>query len=92
MRVVHLLTEEEKGRGLQFAPEVGPGVVLFFHDVREGAVFHSRNVPGPFDLVFLDASGAVIDGERMRPPDQVAVAPPGSAAALESAAGSLVAP
>lgn len=89
LRTVVLDTPEMRERGLQHAARVEPGTLWVFPSVREGDLFHSRNVPEPFDLAFLSVDRVVLSVGTVRPPSGTAAAPPRTALAVEARAGLL---
>ena len=89
MRYAILDTFEKQERGLQHLTRIDPDLVLVFPYVEPGWVFHSRNVPEPFDLAFVSRDRRVLLLETVHPPTGTLRAPAGSWMALESAAGSL---
>ena len=87
MRFVVLRAPEDQERGLQRIPRVDADTLYVFPGVQGGAVFHSRNVPEPFDLAFLSGDWVVLWKGTLVPQADTAVAPLGTALALESRAG-----
>lgn len=87
MLVVVFQTPAEKARGLQWRPVIEPNALFVFPEVGPGDVFHSQNVPEPFDIAFLDAGGRVLKRTLVKPPDGLVEAPEGTASALEAKAG-----
>lgn len=87
MRLVILRTIHERERGLQFLHFIPEETLYVFEDISEGNIFHSENVPEPFDIAFLDENFTVLGMARMRPPRDRVKAPPGTALALESKGG-----
>ncbi len=89
MRIVVLRTLAEQTLGLQHMAEIPDGTLFVFPGVPPGGVFHARNVPGPFDIMFLSADYRLLKKETVRPPDGSATAPPGTAIVIEARAGLL---
>jgi len=89
MRYAILDTFEKQEEGLQHLARIDRDLVLVFPYVEPGWLFHSRNVPEPFDLAFVSRARRVIILETVRPPLGTLRAPAGSWMALESAAGAL---
>lgn len=89
MRVVVFATESERVRGLQFRKRIEPDTLFVFPDVLEGSLFHSRNVPEPFDIAFLTAEFYVLEMTRVDPPFGVTLAPRGTRIAVEAKEGNL---
>lgn len=87
MRIIVLRTLEEKKQGLQHLPWIPEQTLYVFEGVPEGIVFHSRNVPEPFDIAFLDDSFTVIGMARMQPPNDLVETPDGTAYVLEAKGG-----
>lgn len=73
--------------GLQHLRWVEDQTIYVFPEVYGGDTFHSRNVPEPFDIAFIDAADRVMDLRRMYPPDDLVTAPEGSVKAIETKAG-----
>lgn len=88
MQVVIYETSEERAQGLQHKPFIEPDTLFVFPDIHPGAIFHSRNVPEPFDLAFLSFDNRVLEKHRMIPMEAIAVAPQGTWTAIEAKAGS----
>lgn len=89
--VINLRTPEEKAKGLQGMSYIAPETIWVFHNIAPGVVFHSRNVPEPFDIAFLDAAGIVLAVHSVEPPRGVVQAPERTAMAIESKEGEMVA-
>lgn len=87
MRLLILQTPEERAMGLQHQPFVPDQTILVFPEIYEGDVFHSRNVPEPFDIAFIGEDRKVIELRRMYPPDDTVAAPEGTVKAIETKAG-----
>ena len=87
--VINLKTPEEKARGLQGMSQIAEDTLWIFHDVNPGIVFHSRNVPEPFDIAFLDASGRVLEVHTVEPPRGTIQAPERTSMVLESKEGEM---
>lgn len=87
MRLITFQTPEEKMRGLQHIPRIDDETAYLFPNTFEGAVFHSRNVPEPFDIAFIGPDGTVLELVRMEPQESLAQAPEGSVMAVETKAG-----
>jgi uncharacterized membrane protein (UPF0127 family) len=89
MKVKILLTKAEQSVGLQHLPAIPDDTIYIFVSPSPGGYFHSRNVIGPFDLIFLSADRQVISQRTMTPPGDVVATPPGAVYALESNPGVL---
>ena len=89
MRYAILDTFEKQEEGLQHLARIDRDLVLVFPYVEPGWLFHSRNVPEPFDLAFVSKDLRVLILETVHPPLGTLRAPAGSFLALESAAGTL---
>lgn len=89
MKIVDFATPEQKALGLQYFPWIPDDTVYRFMNVRPGTIFHSRNVPEPFEILFFSASGYLITRTTMTPPDQLVQAPTGTSYALEARPGVL---
>lgn len=87
MRIITFSTPVEKMQGLQHMRWIDDQTVYLFPNTFEGAVFHSQNVPEPFDIAFIGVDGTVLDLIRMEPPEALAQAPEGSVMAVETKAG-----
>jgi hypothetical protein len=63
-------TEESRQRGLMHrkALPADRGMIFVF-DREEPRAFWMKNVPFPLDIVFLDATGRVVDVKRLLPLD-----------------------
>jgi uncharacterized membrane protein (UPF0127 family) len=89
MKVKILLTKAEQSVGLQYLPMIPGDTIYIFVSPSLGGYFHSRNVIGPFDLVFLSSSRQVLFQRTMIPPNDIVATPPGAAWALEAKPGVL---
>lgn len=89
MKTVIFATDHDKTIGLQFRRRIEADVLFIFPDIGPSTVFHSENVPEPFDICFLDPLGRVLSVHLLMPPHDLVQAPPGTASAFESKAGSL---
>ncbi len=87
MRIITFRTPYEKSVGLQHKPFVEDETLFVFPEVGHGDIFHSKNVPEPFDIAFVEECGRVIFVTRMYPEDDLIEAPEGTALALEAKAG-----
>lgn len=87
MRIVTFQTPEEKAQGLQHLRQVDDRTLYLFPNTFEGAVFHSRNVPEPFDIAFVGPDGTVLHVVNMTPPGDLAKAPEGTVMAVETKGG-----
>jgi uncharacterized membrane protein (UPF0127 family) len=87
VRFVVLRSPAEQELGLQHRARVEADTLYVFPGVRGGAVFHSRNVPEPFDLAFLSEDWRVLWKGTLVPEADTAAAPFGTALAIESRAG-----
>jgi uncharacterized membrane protein (UPF0127 family) len=87
MQVVVFETPQEQAQGLQDLPAIDPDTLYVFPNIKPGTVFHSRNVPEPFDLAFLSFDNRVLDQRTIQPTREVAVAPQGTWTAIEAKAG-----
>jgi uncharacterized membrane protein (UPF0127 family) len=88
---VMLRTPAQKAKGLIGMSPIPSKVLFVFPDIGPGMTFHSRGVLEPFDIVFLDRSGVIIDAKRVTPSGGLATAPPGTRSAVEAKAGTFVA-
>lgn len=88
MNIKVLRSQEEKKQGLQHLAEI-PADTVYVFVAPLGGLFHSRNVPEPFDIMFLSPSLSVLGRSLVTPPDGVAFVPLGSAYALEAKVGVL---
>jgi uncharacterized membrane protein (UPF0127 family) len=89
MNIKVLRTREERDLGLQHLPRIPDDTIYVFVGPFLGGQFHSRNVPEPFDLVFLSASLQVMYQNRLKPPNDVVKIPPDVMYALEAKPGVL---
>jgi uncharacterized membrane protein (UPF0127 family) len=87
MRIIIFETPEEKMQGLQHMRWIEDQTLYLFPNTYEGTVFHSRNVPEPFDIAFVGSDGTILDLTRMHPPNALVQAPEGSVMAVETKAG-----
>lgn len=87
MRIVVFETREEQAMGLQYKFPIEPDTLFVFPGIRDGAVFHSRNVREKFDLAFLSYDNTVLYVSTLTPEDAIAVAPAGTWTAVEAKAG-----
>jgi uncharacterized membrane protein (UPF0127 family) len=84
---ITLDTPDKQAMGLQYLPSIPDNVIYKFPRIFKGAVFHSRNVPEPFEIAFVTADGYIIKCVLMTPPDSVYTAPPGTSYVLEARPG-----
>jgi uncharacterized membrane protein (UPF0127 family) len=89
MRIFVFRTVADKARGLQYRPFIEDDTLFVFHDISSGDIFHSQNVPEPFDIAFLDEDGEILISAQMMPPHDIIEAPSGTTHAVESKAGRL---
>lgn len=87
MKVVIYMSPEERALGLQHKPTIEPDTLFVFPYIHEGNVFHSRNVSEPFDLAFIGPDRHVLWKGVVVPTGGIAIAPPGTAMALEAKQG-----
>lgn len=90
MKVVVFRTAVEKERGLQHMTEIPDDTVWVFTAIQPGTQFHSRNVPEPFEVAFLDWELRLLAKHRVVPPAESIYAPPGTVYAVEAKDGVLV--
>ena len=89
MNVRVLETPEDQEEGLQHLDRIPSDTLYVFPVVPEGTVFHSMNVPEPFDIAFLREDYFVLTLARMIPESDRIKAPKASAMAVEAKAGNL---
>lgn len=89
MQIKILLTKEEQSVGLQFLLAIPDDTIYVFVSPSPGGHFHSRNVPEPFDLMFLSADRRVLCWGRVTPPNGTVSTPLDTAYALEAKPGVL---
>jgi uncharacterized membrane protein (UPF0127 family) len=89
MQIKVLRTREEMDLGLQHMTRIPNDTIYVFVGPFLGGQFHSRNVPEPFDLVFLSAGLQVMSQNRLTPPNDVVRIPPDVMYALEAKPGVL---
>lgn len=87
MRIVTFETPQEKMHGLQHLYWIEDQTIYVFPHVYGGDIFHSRNVPEPFDIAFIGEDHKVLDLRTMYPEDDLAQAPEGSVMAIETKGG-----
>jgi uncharacterized membrane protein (UPF0127 family) len=87
MKVVIFNSQDEQAIGLQFRRYIEADTLFVFPFIREGSVFHSRNVPERFDLAFLSPDRTVLWKGVITPSEEVAAVPPGATMALETKEG-----
>lgn len=87
MRVVVFVTPAEQARGLQYRRYIEPDTLFVFPGIPSKTTFHSRNVPEPFDLAFLDSNHNVLAKRMLTPTHDTMDAPEGASIALEAKAG-----
>lgn len=88
MKIQVLRTQAEKAQGLQHLTEIPDDMIYVFVGPL-GTQFHSRNVPEPFDIMFLSPTLNVLERQRITPPDGVVAVPLGAAYAVEAKVGML---
>jgi uncharacterized membrane protein (UPF0127 family) len=71
MKIKVLRTPEERDIGLQHLPRIPDDTIYVFVGPFIAGQFHSRNVPEPFDLVFLSSKLDLISKHRLVPPNDV---------------------
>lgn len=89
MNIIIFDTPALQARGLQHMNPIPADVLYVFPLVESGVSFHSRNVHEQFDIAFLDKDFKVLKIFLVTPPIGGAVAPAGTAMAVESKAGTL---
>jgi len=87
--IINLDTPEARAKGLQHMSYIAPETIWVFRDIKPGVIFHSRNVPEPFDIAFLDAGGKVLSVHSVEPPRGTVQAPERTAMALETKEGEM---
>jgi uncharacterized membrane protein (UPF0127 family) len=80
-------TPAQQALGLQWLPNIGDDVLYKFPRIGPGAVFHSNNVPEPFEIAFFSSEGYLQGIVLMTPPGDVAVAPPRTSYVIEAKPG-----
>ena len=91
MKVVNLVTLQEKATGLIGMKPIPPDTLFVFHSVKPGQQFHSQGVLEPFQIIFRDSSGRNLSKEVVVPPHGGAIAPRGTTHAVEMKAQSSLA-
>lgn len=76
-----------QAQGLQHRSAIADETFFIFPYVERGTFFHSKNVPEPFDLAFLDKDHRIIFLKTIVPQEEIAWAPPAAFMAVESKAG-----
>lgn len=71
MKIKVLRTRDEMDVGLQHLPRLPDDTVFVFVGPFIAGQFHSRNVPEPFELVFLSSRMDVISRHLLTPPTAV---------------------
>jgi uncharacterized membrane protein (UPF0127 family) len=89
MKIKVLRTREERNLGLQHLPRLPDDTIYVFVGPFLAGQFHSRNVPEPFDLVFLSAHLDVMSRHRLEPPHHVVPVHYDAMYAVEAKAGLL---
>jgi uncharacterized membrane protein (UPF0127 family) len=89
MRTVVFETREQQQLGLQHFSSIPDDTVFKFPRIPAGTVFHSRNVPEPFEIVFVSAGGAILKKALLTPPLDTIEAPPGTSTVYEARPGVL---
>jgi uncharacterized membrane protein (UPF0127 family) len=89
MKTVVFETPEQRELGLQHLPSIPDDTVFVFAFTRPGALFHSRNCPEPFEVVFMSASEKVLRRGILTPPNDTIIAPPGTTHTYEARPGVL---
>jgi Uncharacterized ACR, COG1430 len=88
MKIIVFRTAGEKKLGLQNMTEI-PADTIYVFVAPLGGQFHSRNVPEPFDILFLSPSLNILGRGLVTPPDGVVAVPLGAAYAVEAKVGVL---
>lgn len=84
--IIVFKTPLEQARGLQYR-EIEDDTLFVFPGVREGTVFHSRNVQEPFEIAFITIDHYVLEVWTVVPQSQTIRAPKGTSMAVESKVG-----
>lgn len=87
MEIVRFETPDQQALGLQWLPSIQPDTLYWFPRILPGFVFHSQNVPEPFEIAFFSTEGYLLSIVLMNPPDSKAIAPPKSSFAMEARPG-----
>lgn len=89
MKIKVLRTREERDLGLQHLPRLPDDTIFVFVGPFLAGQFHSRNVPEPFDLIFLSSKLDVMSRHRLEPPHHVVPVHYDAWLAIEAKAGLL---
>ena len=89
MKTVVFDTPGQRELGLQFMPAIPEDTVFIFTITYPGAVFHSQNVPEPFEVVFMSSQEKVLLRKILTPPGDTIVAPHGTTHTYEARPGVL---
>lgn len=89
MKTVVFETREQQRLGLQHLPLIPDDTIFKFPGIPAGTVFHSRNVPEPFEIWFVSAAGAILKKAIITPPLETIEAPPGTSTVYEARPGVL---
>lgn len=88
-KTIVLETREQQALGLQHLPMIPLDTVFKFPRIPAGTVFHSRNVPEPFEIWFVSAGGTILKKAIITPPLETIEAPPGTSCVYEARPGVL---
>jgi uncharacterized membrane protein (UPF0127 family) len=88
-KLVVFETREQQKLGLQHLPRIPLDTVFKFPGIPAGTVFHSRNVPEPFEIWFVDKTGVILQKALITPPLETIEAPPGTSCVYEARPGVL---
>jgi uncharacterized membrane protein (UPF0127 family) len=87
MKTVVFETREQQALGLQYFSSIPYDTVFKFPGIPAGTLFHSRNVPEPFEIFFVSAGGALLKRALITPPLDTIEAPPGTSCVYEARPG-----
>lgn len=89
MKIVVLRTLLEQAQGLQHLDRIPDDTLYVFPLLTQGGSFHSRNVPEPFEIMFLTQDLSVISQHRLTPQTDYVNAPLSARFAIEAKVGVL---
>lgn len=89
LSVITFSTPGQKNKGLQNMSPIPADTLFVFTGVSAGTQFHSKNVREPFDIIFTDTRGEILEAATLVPEDATIMAPPNTAYAIEAKEGEL---
>jgi uncharacterized membrane protein (UPF0127 family) len=89
LSIVRLSSRQQRIQGLIGLKPIPKRVLFVFPDIPQNQTFHSKGVLEPFEIVFIDKNGIIIEAQLVTPPNETVKAPDGAVTAVEMKGGML---